>query len=339
MVFILTMVFILQLIGCQNKNELNLNTLKINVTLNTPIDLDNSVWLSTLFQSFQVNNINYVSRNNNNKIGINIIRGDLPKKIYAVNLPLQIGNGIKLSMDVYDNTNLSDDLENFNLKSVFNENNLYAYVTNQFTGNLAVENKNLVIDLNNPISEAKLKKEIASFISKNKNQCVINVVVKKSNKKQMPIPFNPPGPTDQTGLTAKETTFKDPKDPDIAVEPNKTISSSKANADFYSQKKLILTKDLNKIKWRNFGEISYKIEFVDYYSEKVCCWTVVKTNEVTAAYLLETLNCIKPSNRYLIKISTIAKIDGYPEKFGCCSIGFESGRFSEDCSCENNCEL
>lgn len=322
-------------IGCQNNNELNLNSLKINVILNTPIDLDNSSWLSTLFQSFQVDNVNYVSKNNNNKIGINITRGDMPKKVYAVNLPLHDGNGIKYSMDVYDNANLNDDIENFNLKSTLTENQLYTYLTNQFTSNVAVENKNntIVIDLNNPTTDAKLKKEITSFIAKNKNLCVINVIVNKGNKK----PAAAPPITTDTEIKSDPLKIKVSKD-QIQVEINHN-ANTKPNADFFTPKKLILTKDLYKIKWRNFGEITYKISFIDYYSEKECCTTFVKTNEVSASYLLETLSCIKPSNRYLIKISTVANVNGHPEKFGCCSIGFESGRFSEDCSCDNNCEL
>ncbi len=329
--YFLIALLMLPAIGCQNNNKLNLNTLKINVILNTPISFENCGWLNILFHSFQVGNVNYVSKNNNNKLGINLMRGDLPNKVYPINLPLHDGNGLKFSMDVYDNANLSDDLENFNLLSTFDEYKLSAYVTSNFTSKLAPETKKntIYIDLNNPKNEEALKKEIAALITKNKNQCTINVVVNKSNVKEIPQKQ----PSDQNSPRDKI------KEEPIGIQNVPQEVSSKVNAEFKTPLGLKLKYDLNALSWHNFGDITYKIEFIDYVSGKVCC----KIDEyngtrITAKYLLNEVKCITFTNRYIIKISTNARLKGYAEKVTCCSIGFQSGGFSEDCSCDNTCE-
>ena len=177
--------------SCQNNNELNTETLKINVTLNTSIDLDNSNWLASLFKSFNINNINYVSKNNNDKIGINLNRIDV-KKINSLNLEMFEGNGLRNTMGVYDNSNLVADLEKLNIRNIFTNANLLQYISNVPQKSYNESEYDGIINISSPLTESQIIKIITNKLSKNKNKCTVNfLVINKVVKKRVIIPKGP----------------------------------------------------------------------------------------------------------------------------------------------------
>ena len=200
-IFLLSFVYLL-FIGCQNNNELDSETLKINVTLNTPIDIDNQNidWLESLFKSFSLNNnINYVSKNNNGEIGININKADI-KKFNCLNLEMHDGNGLRYSMGVYDNSNLVVDLEKLNIKTIITKSEL-----NQYISSVPINSNNEIptgydgiIDIDKPLSEKQIQQIIIKKLNQNKNKCTVNFLVVR-NKKTVAPPQPPPPPPDRPG--------------------------------------------------------------------------------------------------------------------------------------------
>ena len=322
--------------SCQTESELNRESLKINLTLSTQLDVENLDWMVKFFKYVKIDHINYVSKNNNDKIGININRID-NKEFKSLDLIMHDGNGIKQSMDVYDNSNLQDDIGKINVKDILKESKLIDYVTNVRNTPIPINFvRDITIDLNKleSITEKDIQNLIRKKIKKNPNSCTINVLVIKSNLKSQ---INPP--------VIKRVKIEADPQPEVIEDSQKKNESpivekiAKVTPDFYTKKGLQLKYDINSLSWRNFGEITYKIEFVDYVTGKVCCKIDdYKETKVTAKYLLNNLQCIKYTNRYIIKISTNARIKGHEEKISCCSIGFQSGGFAEDCSCDNVCD-
>jgi hypothetical protein len=174
--FILIIFVILSINSCQNNNELNTQTLKINVTLNTPIDLDNSNWLASLFKSFNIDSINYVSKNNNDKIGINLNRIDV-KKFNSLNLEMFDGNGLRNTMGVYDNSNLVADLEKLNIRNIFTNSNLLQFISNVPQKSYNESEYDGIINISSPLTESQIIKIITHKLSKNKNKCTVNFLV------------------------------------------------------------------------------------------------------------------------------------------------------------------
>jgi hypothetical protein len=322
--------------SCQTESELNRESLKINMTLSTSLDVENLDWMVKFFKSVKIDHVNYVSKNNNDKIGININRID-NKEYKSLDLIMHDGNGIKQSMDVYDNSNLQDDIGKINVKDILKKSKLIDYVTtvsnSQIPNNFA---RDITIDLNKleSTTEKDIQNLIRNKIKKNPNSCTINVLVIKSNLKSQ---FNPPKIKNipkEADPQSKVTEKSEKKSESQIVE-----NIANVTPDFYTKRGLQLKYDINSLSWRNFGEVTYKIEFIDYVTGKVCCKIDdYKETKVTAKYLLNNLQCIKYTNRYIVKISTNAHIKGHEEKVSCCSIGFQSGGFAEDCSCDNVCD-
>lgn len=317
--------------SCQNNNELNTESLKINVTLNTSIDLDNSNWLASFFKSFNINNINYVSKNNNDKIGINLNRIDV-KKINSLNLEMFDGNGLRNTMGVYDNSNLVADLEKLNIRNIFTNANLLQYISNVPQKSYNESEYDGIINISSPLTESQIIKIITNKLSKNKNKCTVNFLVINNGKKT--ITKRPPELPNTKERNDNQVTN------DLKIELNNPQQEKKANSDFYSKKglQIKIDSDGKNIIWRNFGEITYTIEFIDYLSGKVCCSRYnYPTNSISVNQILTEFNCIKATNRYIIKITTNSGINRTQEKTDCCSIGFQSGHFAEDCQCDNAC--
>ncbi len=200
-IFLFPFVYLL-FTGCQNNNELNSESLKINVTLNTPIDIENQNidWMASLFKSFTLNNnINYVSKNSNGEIGININRADI-KKINCLNLEMHEGNGLRYSMGVYDNSNLVVDLEKLNIKSIITNSKLNQYISS-VPINLNNDNTKKydgIIDINQPLTEKEITRIIKNKLTNQKSNCTVNFLVVSNKKISVQTP-PPPPPPDRPG--------------------------------------------------------------------------------------------------------------------------------------------
>jgi hypothetical protein len=311
------------------------------VTFYTPINTGNSnnanLLVKKLNGAFEIDNVNYVSKNVDGEIGINLINPQ-NEEIKPFSLQNYDGNGMRKYFGVYDKMNLDDDLDKFDLKSSITHNGLDSYFSSlkSITG---TKNFDMIeINLADSIPQTDIIKKVTSKIKSNPNNAIINIAV-IDVEKQIPVENLKTIESESNITEVKKENEEASRKENIDFKSkfsNETLEAFRKNIS------LSIDVDINKktVIWgKSFGlDFPYKIEFIDYVSGSVVCSKNGYTmNSLTATYILQEFSCIKPNNRYILKVTTQANITGYNEISDCCSIGFQSGHFSEDCECDNTC--
>lgn len=171
------------LFGCKNENnEINATDLKINLSVCTPLNLEDenaNGLFKNILNSFEVNKINYVSTNRLDKIGIELTNPKY-KTTASLNLKLIEANGIRFGAGFYDKSNHDDDLEHFNLKKTIDNNGIVSFFDSLSEYDDSENKYDLIIDLNNIDFSDDLKKIISNKF-KDKNHSSISVNIKLVN--------------------------------------------------------------------------------------------------------------------------------------------------------------